>query len=277
MQKVILLFKGTSAGNLYWSENLRIRDGRTAKVEKSIADRLVRNFPDNFYIIDPSSPLIKLKKPLTRLSIRLSRITVISIHYHPGELEKFLLPTLPEEVEFIKLENEGNKSWTSAAKALNHGIRKSRNDIVICAHENLTFGEDWFNNFIVQEERLKNWGALGLAGKENDQGVEFGYNISAPTRVQTLDEYCIIVNRKNGIWFDEKTFTSFHAYAQDFCLQCLAKGLEVYVVAGKHRHHHITTPHPSDWCKTQEVAKERMRKKWHSRFPIIYATTGAIQ
>ena len=209
--------------------------------------------------------------------MKLSDITVLTIHYWPSEhLKKCLLSYLPEEIEFIKLDNEGNKNWRSMPKALNYGIRKAQNDIIICTHENIMFKKGWFESFIEQESRLGNWGALGIVGKGVDRHLHWGSNHNAPYEVQTLDECCIIINRKNDIWFDEKTFKGFHCYGADFCLQAQYKGLGVYVISGPATH--VTAPsyHSKDWKPKLVEAHNLIKKKWGKVFPTIYTTTGIL-
>ncbi|GAI29315.1 unnamed protein product, partial [marine sediment metagenome] len=90
---------------------------------------------------------------------KLSEISLITVRYWPSEiLEQNLLSYLPEDVEFIQLDNPDNERWASMAKALNYGIRKAANDLIICAHEDIKFGNHWFEDFLRQEASLKRWG-----------------------------------------------------------------------------------------------------------------------
>jgi len=235
--------------------------------------KLLEHYPDNFFPIPVGKQ--KLEKPVHK-PLKISEITVLTIHYWSGDLlQKNLLSYLPEDIELIILDNENNKRFTSASEALNYGIKKARNDIVVCAHEDLIFRKGWFEAFIAQECRLKDWGALGIVGMTYDRHLEWGTNYDVPFKVNTLDECCLIVNRKNNIWFDEKTFKGWHCYGVDFCLQAYNKGLEVYVVSGPATHG-PTSPHSNNWVPELQKARNLLKKKWKDSFPVIATTTGVL-
>jgi len=253
-------FKTASTRQRFGSRGLSLGDGDTAEVSKDLADHLFRHFPDNFEKITFS--VEELGPPLHE-PLKLSEITILTIHYWPPDvLKKCLLSSLPKEVEFIKIDNIDNKMFTSAAKALNYGIRKASNDVVIYAHEDTAFGKGWFDDFIKQECRLKDWGALGIVGWDFDGQVRWGSSYKLPCKVKWLDECCLIVDRKRGIWFDEETFRHFHCYGVDFCYQCHAKGLGVYVVAGVAEHAVRGYDHDQAWFDQLEVEQDLFWKKW---------------
>ncbi|GAH81928.1 unnamed protein product [marine sediment metagenome] len=152
------------------------------------------------------------------------------------------------------------------------------NDIVICAHEDLIFRKEWFEAFIAQECRLKDWGALGIVGMGYDRKLEWGTNYDGPFKVNSLDECCIILNKKNNIRFDAETFKGWHCYGVDFCLQAYKRKLGVYVVSGlaTHTKRRGDYLHSSDWYKNLKSNQELLRKKWKDSFSIIATTTGVL-
>jgi len=115
-------------------------------------------------------------------------------------------------------------------------------------------------------------------GRGFDRQLEWGANYDVPFKVNTLDECCIILNRKNDIWFDEKTFTAWHCYGVDFCLQAYKRGLGIYVVSGPATHtkgkgnYH----HSKDWYENLKSNQELLSNKWKDSFPIIVTTTGVL-
>lgn len=273
-----LLFRATPDMSSYLAEDVRAYNGNVVQIGQQRGMMLLKYYPNNFSPIPVG--VQKLGEPLHE-PIELSDITILTIHFWPSEvLEKCLLSYLPEEVEFIKLDNEDNKNFNSAAEALNYGIKKARNDIVVCAHEDLVFRKEWFESFIEQECRLVDWGVLGIVGMGFDRKMHWGSDYDVPYKVATLDECCYIINRKNGIWFDEETFKSWHCYGVDFCLQAYDRGLNVYVVSGpathggrNYTHSHI---HSKNWYPALELAHELVKKKWKKIFPTIITTTGIL-
>ncbi len=167
-------------------------------------------------------------------SRKISDITIVTLHHWTEEiLKQDLLSYLPPGIEYLQFDNQGNKLFSSAAKGFNYGIRKAKNDIVMCVHEDTIFEREWFENFVEQESRLRNWGAIGIVGVDfNSPWHHWGWKSKAPCLAQTLDECCIIINKKNNIWFDEETFDEWHRYGVDFCLQARDKGLDVYIMNG---------------------------------------------
>lgn len=271
-----LLFLTTPQKRTHIATDVRAFDGNVVKVSQVRGMKLLECYPDNFFPIPLGAQ--KLGEPV-HPPLETSQITVLTIRYWPRNLlENNLLSYLPEEVELITLDNENNKRFTSASEALNYGIKKARNDIVICAHEDLIFRKEWFETFITQECRLKDWGVLGIVGRGFDTHIEWGTNYDVPFKVNTLDECCIILNRKNDIWFDEKTFTGWHCYGVDFCLQAYNKGLGVYVVNGPATHTKRGGDylHSNDWHEKLKSSQELLREKWKDSFPIIATTTGIL-
>lgn len=272
-----LLFRATADMSSYLAEDVRAYNGNVVQVSQSRGWKLLKTYPNNFFsILIPVSKLGEVvHKPIT-----LSQITVLTINAYPEILKKCLLPSLPKEVEFIKLDNIDNKNWSSAAKALNYGIKKAKNNIVICAHVDLLLGKNWFQDFINQECRLKNWGCLGIVGvRINPQGEReliWGSNYTCPYPVDALDECCLVVNKKNNLWFDEKMLgDTWHCYGIDFCYQCHSKGLGVYILAGKSDHVKggTSTRRVRAWMDDQRNILSRLEKKWKDKFSIMHHTS----
>ena len=260
-------FKATPEKKTHLRDDLWLRrDGQTFDIPWQNAKKLFRDYPDNFESVGLRPE--KLGPPVHK-PLKLSEITVLTIHYWPSDvLERCLLADLPKEVEFIKIDNVNNKKFTSGAKALNYGIRKAKNDVVICAHEDIKFGKGWFDDFIKQECTLKDWGILGIVGWDFDGEARWGLHYKAPYKVKFLDECCLIVDRKKGLWFDEETFKHFHRYGADFCYQCHAKGLGVYVVAGVADHAVRGYDHDQAWFNQIGIEQDLFDKKWRKDLKV---------
>ncbi|GAI41946.1 unnamed protein product, partial [marine sediment metagenome] len=130
-----------------------------------------------------------------------------------------------------------------------------------------------------EESKLRNWGAIGIVGVDFDSPWHhWGWKSKAPCLATTLDECCIIINKKNNIWFDEKNCNNWHAYGVDFCLQARDKGLDVYIMNGPGFHDDTEKTYslPKDFLVNLEHYKKVLRKKWGDKFPQLHTTTGAF-
>ena len=271
-----LIFFATPDKKSHLAEDARAYHGSVVEVSERRGMTLLQSYPKNFFPI----PLGKkeLGKPV-RPRLKLSQISIVTIHWWPEEvIKRGLLSYLPPEAEFIKLDNRGNKNFKSGASALNYGLRKAKNNIVICAHEDTKFLKAWFERFTYQECRLGKWGALGIVGIGFDRKMYWGSSHPCPWKVQTLDECCIIINKKNGLWFDAKTFKQWHCYGVDFCLQAYYKGLPVYTVSGPASHPLRGSAYrPSrEFMASIKPNHKLLREKWHGIWPSLATTTGII-
>jgi len=176
----------------------------------------------------------------------------------------------------------------SAAKGLNEGIRKAKNDLVVCLHQDVFLPEGFAERLLTEIEKFPKWikwGALGLAGcglqgerllasiscwspphKERD----YRQHYHEPIPAQTQDCLCKILERRNGIWFDEG-FTGFHMYGEDFCLQAIDRGLGVYVIFNL-AFHDSKNINVLGWGE----AVGKIIGKWRGKFKKIHTTTGCF-
>lgn len=260
-------------------------DGQVVDVPVHRVSRLMQVYPRNFSEPDIPRPekVAKQEKKIKSIipssqieytapkhtPLTLADISIVVINPYPDTFKTHLLPCIPEEPEFIPLENINNINWTSGAKALNYGIGIASNDVVICTHGDLILGQKWFENFIYHEARLENWGALGVVGWDFRNRMVWGNEALAPHKIQCLDECCVIVNRKNGIWFDEKTFSSWHCFAADFCLNCIDKGLDVYVMPGVASHEGFSFREVAGFRDERDKRLPTLWLKWKDKVPKI--------
>jgi len=277
--KVKLHFTPTEELYFYVGFGVDTRKKFDWETDGKTAEYLLNLCPMNFEPVDLDiSSFAKEAGLVIHKPIELSDITVVTIDGYPGMLGKYLLPCLPREVEFIRLENSNNRNWACGAKALNCGIEKAHNDIIMCVHPDVVLGKNWFQDFILQECRLKDWGILGIVGtvyEDGNWGTAWGLSRPFSCPAQTLDECCLIIDRRQGLRFDEKMLgDTWHCYGIDYCLQCLDKGLGVYILAGNAKHvDDGTSIHliPS-WMKDRKGIMERVKKKWGHKFPSIHYT-----
>ena len=192
--------------------------------------------------------------------------------------------------EIVPILNFGNPY--SAAQALNIGITKSRGEIMVLCHQDVIFYKHWiellYKRIAEIEEKCKNWGVIGTAGitakKDNTVGtvynlkgkLQWRQNIKATIySVQTVDEHCMIISKRSGLKFDEKTFNGFHCYGADLALNALSKGMKNYGIL-------CPLVHESGSGSLKSGQVEFMRlltslaNKWKHRFSEIRTTTSKI-
>lgn len=172
--------------------------------------------------------------------------SIICVYSNYESLENNLLKGLKKQnypYELILIDNRNNKSFSSAASALNWGARKAKGEYLIFCHQDIVLaGKDWFKRARKILSNLNNLGIAGVAGR-NDQNKRVGYiddgwgklwgePFSKPQPAQTLDECLIIIPKIvfKKLKFDERNFDHWHCYAVDYALSTAEKGLKTYVL-----------------------------------------------
>ncbi|MBR0189008.1 MAG: glycosyltransferase, partial [Clostridia bacterium] len=143
------------------------------------------------------------------------------------------------EIEKIILDNRGNKSYVSAASALNDGSEKATGDILIFMHQDVYLWDTTAIRRVAEYLKDNEKIILGAAGIAEQDGQNH-YDIfmdkekrkyawgtgGKPLSAITLDE-CFIAMRKT-LWqelkFDEKTCNDWHFYGADICYANSLKG-----------------------------------------------------
>ncbi len=170
------------------------------------------------------------------------------------------------------------EGFASAAKAYNEVLEKSRNDVVIFAHQDMYFPEPWLAELETSLKYLDahdpNWGVLGCFGVSADRkrygrvysaglGV-IGTAIEHPTAVRTLDEIVLIVRKPSGLKFDT-SLEGFHFYASDICLRALARGMNNYAIPAFCVHNTQLNPTlPADFYECYK----QFKKIWRDSLPV---------
>jgi hypothetical protein len=133
--------------------------------------------------------------------------------------------------------------FASAAYAYNDAIRRSVNDLIVFAHQDVSFPAAWTSQLQDSRRQLEtsdpNWGVLGCYGEtSNDNGRGCVYSpgrgilgkwFTRPEPVQTLDEIVLIIRRSSGLIFDER-LPHFHLYGAGICMSAAARGMKSYAI-----------------------------------------------
>jgi hypothetical protein len=168
--------------------------------------------------------------------------------------------------------------FKSAARAYNDAIDRSRNDLMIFAHQDIFFPEPWLAQLARALDYLEvhdpQWGVLGCYGTTRS-GERIGHIYSSglgvigqpfehPKAVLTLDEVVLVLRKSSGLRFDE-TLPHFHFYGTDICLSAAERGMKSYSVPAfcVHNTEQIMVLPPAFY----ESAKH-IRRVWKAHLPI---------
>ncbi|MEW6213033.1 MAG: hypothetical protein AB1631_32220, partial [Acidobacteriota bacterium] len=114
------------------------------------------------------------------------------------------------------------------------------------------------------------WGAMGIVGRTWDGKYVWCHEVQEPTPVCTLDSCSLITTRSHGIMFDQNRFNEFHCYVEDYCLQCHAQNLGVFVFPTAAHHGSATkNVRGSAWGRYGKY-RRRLKLKWWRKFDAIY-------
>jgi hypothetical protein len=196
-------------------------------------------------------------------------ISVICVYNDSNIVQTCLLESLSEQetgCETIIIDNAQNR-FKSAAAALNWGATRASGEYIMFVHQDVVLpSKAFFDGLEALLDSLPNLGVAGIAGingrggpflqrlknkinhrpqqrfrnviTQGPQRDSWGTPITAPERVQTLDECLVIIPKK--VWrmmqFDEAVCDGWHLYAADYCLSIAAQGFGVYVIP-KSVHH----------------------------------------
>lgn len=160
-----------------------------------------------------------------------------------NDFEKFrnLENSLPKKSNFSLFSIDNVNNFFTIPAALNRAINISRAKILIFVHQDVIFPENWINLVDRQIGKIEAidplWGVIGIIGVKKN-GTFAGHIIdphanrilgNLPCQVKTLDEVCLIIRRKSGLFFDE-TLGGFHFYGADICLQAETMGMKCYAI-----------------------------------------------
>lgn len=193
------------------------------------------------------------------------------------------------EIEHISIDNTSGV-FTSAASALNYGVKQATSNYLVFLHQDIIFLEpDALIQIVNYLDQAPNtlMGAAGVQRKKklhDDMKIissmyeglyKHAYNSSRQiTEVFVLDE-CFFACKKdlfNCIQFDEKTCDGWHLYTADLCLNAYLHNIDVIVL-----------PLPQIWHKSHGFAdktyfktQNRLAKKYKKYFKIINTTNSFV-
>lgn len=214
------------------------------------------------------------------------------------DLEKNIRDTIGVEYEMIAIDN--SRGQFSIFQAYNEGVARAKGDILCFMHDDILFrSNDWGKVVVESFSSNPNMGALGVAGghfmpdcpsswstckttsyhvwQTNRHGSATEYGCNDYTNGKRLVEVvcldglfmCFRRSLFDTIRFDDNTFSGFHCYDSDICMQVLSMGYSVNVTFD------IDIEHRSNGACNQQYYDnlELWHNKWHGQLPI---TRGII-
>jgi hypothetical protein len=151
-------------------------------------------------------------------------------------------------------------SCESPAKAYNEFIRHSQAQYICFVHADVTCQglEEAIERTI---KAHPDFGALGAVG--SNKGTIWGRKGNIQ-EVITVDSCCIVINTEHRLYFDEKTFDSYHLYVEDMCMQTRSLGLKNYTIdINAYEYREGLKPEPPYFCH-HSVTWHQLGANWGS-------------
>ena len=207
--------------------------------------------------------------------------------------------TIGTDHEWVIVDNSDSRH--TIFSAYNEGVARSQGDILCFMHDDVLFRTEGWGELVAQHFQGHNdLGLLGFAGTHflpsaalywmdspfisehnltNDHGTVmecFHENYFAPDNpladVVAVDGFCFFVRRElfGQIRFDDQTYTGFHAYDMDICMQVLQAGYRVAVCRDIVAEHFWSAKDAAGKAGYELLEKnlEQFAQKWQSRLPV---------
>lgn len=216
-----------------------------------------------------------------------------------SQLDPSLVKNIKETIggtnEIIAIDNSNGQY--NIFQAYNEGVRRANGEILCFMHDDVVFHKEGWGKVV--EEMFANdpkLGALGVDGGhfmpdcpcswstcfttsfrtwrtdangENKPYANTEYSQGGSVvDVASIDGLWMCIRKKlfdNGIRFDDKTFSGFHCYDSDICMQILQVGYRIKVTFDVEIIHNSHGTYNATYFKNIE----RWHKKWHSQLPVL--------
>jgi GT2 family glycosyltransferase len=216
--------------------------------------------------------------------------------YIPLELKENICKTIGLEYEILNIDNSNNKY--SIFSAYNEGVRRARFQFLCFMHDDVLFhtngwGEKVISHF--QDEKVGIIGTFGshfmpktpigwyqsklVSGGGIQRFIENGkHRTERQMYLSYLKEdlsieavvvdglwFCIPKSVFNLLSFDEHTFSGFHCYDLDICMQIRKEGFHVRIISDILIEHFSLGGFNQDWVKNTLLFFE----KWKEQLPQL--------
>jgi len=193
--------------------------------------------------------------------------------------------------EIIGIDNSANSY--SIFRAYNEGISKSKFDILCFMHEDILFHTQDWGLKIASHLSASNVGIVGICGGSTLSKVPASWSLydqkkyilqsspqggssvlhntgqdthSTSAEVLVLDGVFLCANKSlfQKIHFDEVTFSGFHSYDLDICVQSYLAGYKNYAINDVLIEHFSNGHHNKQWV----INSMKLSDKWSTILPL---------
>lgn len=207
------------------------------------------------------------------------------------DLEKNIAETVGCEYELVVIDNSKNRY--SIFSAYNEGIRLSKGNYLCFMHDDIWYKTTGWGEKVVNMFEDESIGIVGVIGSYI-MTKDYGYwDMMAP-----LVTGCVVVNESgrivncdlyndltggssevamlDGMWlccrrkmfekisFDEQTYSGFHMYDMDICMQSLVSGYKNMVIRDVDVRHYGKVSYNMAFCDGLDL----FHKKWNDKLPV---------
>lgn len=202
------------------------------------------------------------------------RLSLASVFHDRAVADRYLVRSvgaLGEPVQALLLENADNRLTTNLASLYNILLRIDGPALRAFVHPDVSFGPDLVDRLTSAVAELEaaaaRWGAIGIVGRAWEGDYVWCHELEAPAPVCTLDSCFLLTRTDLGLGFDAERFDQFHCFVEDYCLQCHAEGLGVWVVPATATHASATYSRLGSRWGGYDRYRRRLDRKWRRRFP----------
>ena len=214
----------------------------------------------------------------------------------PEELKQNIAETIGCEYELCVIDNLRNEY--NIFTAYNEGVRRANGDVLCFMHEDVLFHTEGWGKIIINQLADKSIGIIGFAGThfmpscplywwhspyisqynlQTDKGITIQNNTvdyfhGQLADVAAVDGLCFFIPRRlfADIRFDATTYSGFHAYDMDICMQVITSGLRVCVSRSILVEHFWSEEaiRNEKYAKMLYVNMQLFYNKWKDKLPI---------
>jgi len=221
-------------------------------------------------------------------------ISIVVCHrskYFLNQLEQSIIKTIGVLYEIVVIDNTANKY--NIFQAYNLGIEQSNYDVICFAHEDIVFHTNGWGKKVIEHFTNPKVGIIGIAGshyvpklpgshwnpcvtscniihtingKTNLDLTRYTDNKELSMPAVMLDGVWLCASRKvmKQVRFDDVTFSGFHCYDSDICLQIKKIRYDVRIVFDIDIEHFSFGSKDKIWLKNIYY----WFNKWKSELPI---------
>lgn len=211
-----------------------------------------------------------------------------------NELRQNIATTIGCEYELCVIDNSRNEY--SIFTAYNEGVRRAKGDILCFMHDDILFHTDGWGKILSAQFEDKSIGIIGFAGThflssspqywcgspfisqcnmDNGQvSQEYSHDFfQGPLAdVVAVDGLCMIIRKSlfGQVQFDDTSYSGFHAYDMDICMQVQQMGYRICVSRSILVEHLWSVESFNDerYMRKLDDNMQIFCKKWQSQLPI---------